>query len=538
MADQYLLGHDLGTSGCKAALTDLQGRVLASAEHRYPVHYSPDGRAEQDPEDWWMAIVQTTRALLAQSGVRPDQVAGLSMSAQMVGTLPVDEQGRPLRRAMIWLDARAQQEAEYLRKKTGFDFIDGKAPSAKVRWLMIHEPHIYARTYKVLDCKDYLQHRMTGVYATDYTLAAATTYFNPWTRRWWRRVLRAMELPEEKLPSPVPSTARVGELTHQAAQELGLPPGTPVIAGGGDVPCAVVGSGAITVGRGHLCLGTSAWVFSVTKDFILDAEGVLPIFTCDHTTYALGGEMDNAGGCLKWFREQLLTESDQQAGRQKGMSIYQYMDHLAAQVEPGAEGLLFLPWIWGERSPVNDESVRGGFVNLGSNHTRAHMIRAILEGVGHHLRWILDRIEAAGIPQRALNVIGGGAVSELWLQILADVTGVKMLQVEGPLDACARGAAMTAAVGLGIYPDFAAVEKVIRLTGKEFTPDPSRRALYQRAYAAFRYLYPPMSRVGKGEVPRPRDRKPFSLQGALESLLLKMYVRWQMWQAGRQGPGE
>lgn len=537
MAERYLLAHDLGTSACKGALTDLEGRVLAAAERRYPVHYSPEGAAEQDPEDWWEAIVETTRKLLAASGVRPDQVAGMSMSAQMVGTLPVDARGRPLRRAMIWLDARAHQEAAYLRKKTGFDFIDAKAPSAKVRWLITHEPEIYAQTDKILDCKDYLQGRMTGVFATDLTLAAATTYFNPWTRKWWSRVLRAVGLPEEKLPTPIASTAKVGELTPRAAEELGLPPGTPVIAGGGDVPCAVVGSGAITSGRGHLSLGTSAWVFCVTEEFILDAEGLLPIFTCDPTTYALGGEMDNAGGCLKWFYENLMSGEDEAAAREGGMSIFRYMDHLAAQVPPGAEGLLFLPWIWGERSPVNDESVRGGFVNLGSNHSRAHMIRAILEGVGHHLRWILANIQAAGIPQKTLNVIGGGALSEFWLQVLADVTGVTMRQVENPLDAGARGAAMTAAVGLGFYPDFAAVEKVIRLTGKEFSPNPALRQVYDRAYAAFRYLYSPMSRVGRGEVPEPVDRQPFSLRRAAENLLLKLYVRTQIWQARRQREG-
>jgi len=310
-----------------------------------------------------------------------------------------------------------------------------------------------------------------------------------------------MELPIDKLPTAMASTAKVGELTEQAAMELGLRPGIPVICGGGDAACAVIGSGAISVGRSHLYLGTSAWIFAITKDLVLDAEGIAAGVGCDRTTYALGGEMDNAGGCLKWFLEHLITQADHETAATQGLSIYQYMDKLAAEVPPGAEGLLFLPWMWGERSPVNDEGVRGGFINLGLNHTRAHMLRAILEGVGHHLRWIFCKIEAAGISQKEVHVIGGGATSDFWLQILADITNVKMLQVEGPLDACARGAAMTAAVGLGFYEDFSKVEKVIRLTGKVFSPDPARRALYDRDYAAFRYIYEPLSKIGNRMVP-------------------------------------
>ena len=177
------------------------------------------------------------------------------------------------------------------------------------------------------------------------------------------------------------------------------------------------------------------------------------------------------------------------------------MDRMAEKIPPGSEGLLFLPWVWGERAPVDDDNVRGGFVNLGLNHTKAHMLRAILEGVGHHLRWIFSAIEAAGIPLKEVNVIGGGASTATWLQILADTTNVKLLQVEGPLDACARGAAMTAAVGLGFYKDFAEVEKVIRLTGAEFSPNPEYREVYDEAYNKFRFLYPPLSDVGNGRVP-------------------------------------
>jgi xylulokinase len=500
MADFYLIAHDLGTSGTKAALTDLNGCVLATAERNYPVYYSADGGAEQDPQEWWQAIVDTTREMMAKSKVSPRQIAGLSMSAQMVGTVPVDRDGNPLRRVMIWLDSRAEKEAAYLREITQLPFIGGKAPSAKVLWIKQNEPEVYARTYKMLDCKDYLQFRMTGVYGTDYTLSSATTMFNPWEMGWWGDILGAMEVPVEMLPTAMPSTQIVGNLTASAAGELGLLEGTPVVSGGGDVPCAVIGSGAISEGRLHLYLGTSAWVIAVAPDFNMEAEGITPGIGCDPAGFMLGGEMDNAGGCLKWFSENLFGQEERQAAQDKGISVFQLMDEMAAGIPAGCEGLLFLPWVWGERAPVDDDQVRGGFVNLGLNHTKAHMVRAMLEGIGHHLRWIFETLEKAGVPVREANVIGGGAKSSFWLQLLADVTGVKLLQVEGPLDACARGAAMTAAVGLGYYNDFQEVEKVIRLTGVEFAPDPHKREIYDAAYANFRFIYQPLSDIGKGLV--------------------------------------
>ena len=498
MADSYLIAHDLGTSGTKAALTDLMGCVLATAERNYPVYYSADGGAEQDPQEWWQAIVDTTQEMMAKSKVSPHQIAGMSMSAQMVGTVPVDQDGNPLRRVMIWLDSRAEKEAAYLREVTQLPFIGGKAPSAKVLWIKQNEPEVYARTYKMLDCKDYLQFRMTGVYGTDYTLSSATTMFNPWEMGWWGDVLGAMEVPVEMLPTAMPSTQIVGNLTAAAAAELGLLEGTPVVSGGGDVPCAVIGSGAISEGRVHLYLGTSAWVIAVAPEFNLEAEGITPGIGCDPAGFMLGGEMDNAGGCLKWFSENLFGQEERQAAQDKGKSVFQLMDEMAAEIPAGCEGLLFLPWVWGERAPVDDDQVRGGFVNLGLNHSKAHMVRAMLEGIGHHLRWIFETLEKAGVPVREANVIGGGAKSSFWLQLLADVTGVKLLQVEGPLDACARGAAMTAAVGLGYYHDFQEVEKIIRLTGAEFTPDPQKREIYDTAYANFRYIYQPLSDIGKG----------------------------------------
>jgi xylulokinase len=204
------------------------------------------------------------------------------------------------------------------------------------------------------------------------------------------------------------------------------------------------------------------------------------------------------------------------------------MDNLAAQVPPVSEGLVFLPWVWGERSPVDDDNVRGGFVNLGLNHTKGHMIRAMLEGIGYHLRWIFGAIERAGVHVEEAHVIGGGAVSPVWLQILADTTNTKLVQVEQPLDACARGAALTAAVGLGLHKDFAEVEKVIKLTGAEFTPNPQNQGMYDDAYAKLRFLYKPLSDLGNKRVPPVDDRKRFSLKGAVESFVIKQWIKSQM----------
>jgi xylulokinase len=501
MDEKYIIAHDLGTSGTKATLTDLTGRVIASSESRYGVFYSANGGAEQDTEDWWQALVNTTRDMLAKVKIDAKQVVGLSMDAQMAGTIPVDKNGKALRRALIWLDARAEKEAEILVERTELPFITGKAPSAKIFWVKRNEPEIYAKTYKMLDCKDYIQARMTGEFGTDFSCALALTYFNPFTLQWWPEVLEAMEVKEDILPTLMPSTQEVGKLSPQAAQELGLMAGIPVISGGGDVPCAVIGSGAISPGRTHVYLGTSAWVVTISKDYLMDIEGIFCGLGCNLGSYGVGGEMDNAGGCIKWFQANLTGKEDEEAAQSAGMNMLKYLDTKAAEIPPGAENLLFLPWVWGERAPVDDDNVRGGFAMLGLNHGKWHMMRAILEGVGHHLRWIFDEIEKAGIPQSEANVIGGGAVSPIWLQILADTTGRKLCQVEGPLDACARGAAMTAAVGLGFYKDFDEVEKVIRVTGAEFAPNGDLKPFYDQAYANFRSLYQPFSDIGNRRIP-------------------------------------
>ena len=342
------------------------------------------------PGEWWAAIVKTTREMMAKAGIQPTQVAGMSMDAQMVGTVPVDKDGKPLRRVMIWLDGRAQKEAEYLVSATQLPFITGKAPSAKVLWIKNNEPEVFAKTYKFLDCKDLLQFRMTGEYGTDLTLALATTYFNPWEMGWWGDVLGVMGISEEMLPPFMPSTQVVGKLTAQAAEELGLVEGIPVVSGGGDVPCAQIGSGAISPGRVHLYLGTSGWAFAATETLNLEAEGLGPSANCDPTTFILGGEMDNAGGCLKWFAENLMSKEDHEAAQSCGLSIFAYMDRMALETPPGAEGLLFLPWMWGERSPLDDDLLRGGFAMLGLNHTKGTWRAPILEGIGHHIHWIFD----------------------------------------------------------------------------------------------------------------------------------------------------
>src|SRR5512140_2445764 len=398
MSEQYLIAHDLGTSGVKAALTDLKGRVIAASEKRYGVYYTADGGAEQDVEEWWQAILATTHGMMAKANVTADQIAGITMDAQMAGTVPVDADGKPLRRVMNWLDSRAQEEGNILAQATGAPFFTGKANSAKIMWIKNHEPEIYARTYKFLDCKDVLQYRMTGEFGTDLSCAIATLCLNPEQMTWWEDILGIIEVPSDKFPPLMPSTQVVGKLTADAAAQLGLKEGTPVVSGGGDVPCAVIGSGAISAGRAHLYLGTSAWIFASTPDFRLDAAGVAPGISCEPGMFYLGGEMDNAGGCLKWFIENLMGQEDKDAAREQGMSVFQYMDLKAAATPPGAEGLLFLPWLWGERSPVDDDLVRGGFSMLSMHHTRWHMARAILEGVGHQLRWIADTLAVAGMP--------------------------------------------------------------------------------------------------------------------------------------------
>ncbi len=488
----YLLAYDVGTGGTKAALVSREGQVVAKAFAPYPTHYPRRLWAEQDPSDWWRAVAQTTRQVLDSAGVRPADVLGLAFSTQMVNLIPVDARGEPIARCISWLDGRAVEEAHQVMRKLGGATIfamlvgvalTGKDLLPKYLWLRKNQPDLYRRASAFVDASGYVLCRATGSLAYEWTSACVTGLFNMKTKTWDTGLMRLFGLDPAKFPPLVQSCERVGGLTAAAAGQLGLLEGTPVFGGAGDAMSAAVGSGAVGEGEGHLCLGTSAFVGIVTRRRVTGRRGLVTLQSADRDKYLLLGEMETCGECLNWAARALY-------GSGPGAAVFAQMDEEVASTEPGAGGLLFMPWMYGERSPIADEQLRAGFVNLGANHTRPQLVRAIYEGTAFNLRWILDSMdELYHFRPGTLRLIGGGARGQPWVRIVADVTQRTLEVVPNPQDAGAIGAALIAAVGLGIYPSIEATRAVIP-AGSVVQPTSPPPAIYRDLYPAFQRLYP------------------------------------------------
>ncbi len=503
----HLLAYDVGTSGAKAVLTTREGRVVATAFAPYPTLYPRPTWAHQDPADWWRAVGETTRQVLHSGGIAPETVAGLAFSTQMLNVVCLDHQHEPIGPAISWLDGRAGAEAAWVMRRLGgpraFAMIvgaslTGKDLLPKYLWLKRHAPDVYARTAAFVDASGYLLHRATGRLAYEWTSASVTGLFNLKSKKWDRLLMRLFGLDAAKFPDTAPSTARIGGLTREAAAHLGLREGTPVFGGAGDAMTAAVGSGALGEGEAHLCLGTSGFVGIMTARRVVGRRGMATLQSADPDKLLLIGQNETCAECLRWAARELYNTDDADP------AIYPRMDAEVAAVERGAGGLIFTPWLYGERCPIGDERLRAGFINLSANHTRAQMTRAIYEGVAYNLRWVLELMdELYKFRPAALRAVGGGARGLPWLQIIADVTGRTLETVENPHHAGAVGAALLAAVGLGIYPSVSAIEGVVQPSAV-VTPNPDARGVYDSLYAAFRAVYPALRAMyGRLNAPPP-----------------------------------
>jgi len=500
MAEKFIISHDVGTGGSKAVLTDLQGKVIASSFEPYPTYHPHPGWAEQDPEDWWKAVSASTRKVVAEARIQPRQVVGTGFATQMLGVLPVDASGRPLRRAIIWMDNRADEQAARMVRRLGGPRVvmalAGAAPSGKdvickIMWIKEREPEVFAETHKVLDVTGYLVCRTTGNMVIDHTGAAVTGLLKNKTREWDTLLARLLGFPLEVLPEVKSSVEVVGLLTREAAAEMGLEAGTPVIGGMGDIPAAATGSGALEDGDAHIYLGTSGWlVISVARPKNLGRNGIVSVASADPEMFIMIGETETAGACLKWFADNLSTaeEREKAAAREDEMAIFQVLDEVAEGVEPGSQRLLFAPWLFGERAPVTDTTLRAALVNLSLEHRREHVLRSIYEGVAYNFRWLLDVVSKAGFPCRTVRAIGGGARSDVWMQIMADVTGRTVEAVEDPQEAGAKGCALAVALALKEYESYRELKKVIGVR-KTFQPDPGCCPVYEELYGVWRDIY-------------------------------------------------
>ncbi len=488
----YLLAFDVGTTRVKAVLATAEGRLIATSANGYPIYYPRHGWAEQSPEDWWRAVGEAGRELVEKSGISAGQILGLAFSTQMLNVICLDEQSCPLGRSISWIDGRAGAEAGRLMRRLGgpkiFATLLGATLTAKdflpkYFWLKRHAPELYRRTVSFTDASGYLLHCATGRTVCEWTHASVTGLFNLKSKTWDRMLMRFLGVDAAKFPGLVQSSERVGGLTAAAAAHLGLLEGTPVFGGAGDAMTAAVGSGAVGEGDGHLCLGTSGFIGIVTRRRLTGRRGMATVQSADPGKLLMIGETETAAACLKWAAKELYAMDENDP------ASYQRMDGDVDQTAPGSDGLFFTPWMYGERAPVSDETVRAGFINLGSNHTRAQMTRAIYEGVAYNLRWVLDSMdELYRFRPDPLRVIGGGARGRPWLQIIADVTGRTLESVAHPQEAGAIGAGLLAAVGLGVYPSVEAVKSRLQ---PDFVarPNPALLPVYDPLYDAFRETY-------------------------------------------------
>lgn len=467
-----IIAHDLGTTGDKASLHDPDGRALAAVTVNYPTRYGPGGVAEQDPERWWLAVAEATLTLLERTGTDGSAVQGVGLSGQMMGAVLLDASLRPVRPAIIWADHRSTAEADRLLAAVGQEEayrelghrIHPTYTLAKLMWVREHEPEVWRRSYRACLAKDYVALAMTGRLLTDPSDASGTDAWDQANGRWSTRLLAAAGVAEDLLPPVVPSTTVVGGLTPDAAAATGLPVDTPVVIGGGDGPMAGAGAGVVSPEDApYACLGSSSWVQAATTAPLHDPA--MRSMTFDHVVpglYAPTATMQAGGASLSWVAELLGAEDDMDA-----------LLAAAGDASAADEGLYFLPHLLGERSPYWNAAAAGAFVGLERHHGRGHLVRAVLEGVAFNLRTCLDAFTENGVAATGLDVIGGGARSEVWMQVLADVWQLPVRSRSIVADANSLGAAVTAAVGLGLVDDFGVARELSTVTA-EFCPDTAR----------------------------------------------------------------
>jgi xylulokinase len=498
---RLLLAHDLGTSGNKATLFSTEGDLLGSVTIPYDTHYFNGNWAEQEPEDWWSAVRESTNALA--KGVDAGEVAAISFSGQMMGCVCVDRQGRPLRPAILYSDQRAVAEAQAILDRIDageFYRITGHRCSAsysveKLMWVRTHEPEIYANTHRMLHAKDYLNYRLTGVMATDHSDASGTNLLDLSTLRWSEKLVGVTGIDGGKLPELHASTDVVGELTAQAARELGLRPGIPVVAGAGDGLCAGVGVGSVRPGMTYNYLGSSSWIATTTVEPIYDPG--MRTFVWAHAVPGYVhpcGTMQTAGAAYAWLRNEIGTFEKSSAAA-FGLNAYDIMNQEIRSSPPGANGVVFLPYLLGERTPRWNPDAKGAFLGLTLEHTRADLLRSVMEGITLNLSIILD-IFRTQVPVREITVIGGGANGDVWRRIMADVYQAEILRPSLLEEATSMGAAIIGGVGCGVFPSFDVADRFITVTERT-RPDPSTEGVYRKAkdllndcYTALEPLFP------------------------------------------------
>jgi len=510
-SNKYILAIDLGTSGPKAALVSTRGEVIDYEFESVDLIILPSGGAEQDPARWWQAIINTAKRVVRKRRVSVEDIVCVSCTTQWSGTVAVDQGGNALSNAVIWMDTRGsryikhttrglvnfagygiQKLRRWLKLTGGAPGHAGKDPIAHILFLKYERPELYRQTYKFLEPKDYINLKLTGRFAASFDSIALhwiTDNRNAARVNYDPRLIRMCGVDRAKFPDLKRAVDILGPIKKEVARELGLAENTPVITGTPDLHSAAIGSGAVRDFEGHLYVGTSSWItchVPFKKTDLLHNMAALPSAIPER--YFIANEQETAGACLTFLRDNILYPGDRLPNVPRPPDVYKIFDEIAGNTPAGSNNLIFLPWLYGERTPVENDSVRSGIFNLSLSTTREHLVRAIFEGVAYNSRWLLGYVEKfIKRPLDPIHMIGGGANSDVWCQIFADVFNRTIKQVKDPIQANLRGAAFLASISMGYLSvdDIAGHVQIVRT----YQPDPENRRTYDRLYRQFLALY-------------------------------------------------
>jgi len=491
------MGIDIGTSGCKTVLIDASGRVVAKAVEEYPLYIERHGWSEQDPEDWWNAVQFTIKKIIDSGNDYAKKISGIGLTGQMHGLVILEKSGKVLRRSILWNDQRTAEQCEEIYTKTGgregFLAITNNQmlpgyTGGKILWIKKHEPEIYEKINRFLNPKDFIRFKLTGVYATDVSDASGTGLFNVRKRCWAKELFSALEIPFEWAPEVYESTSVTGVLSSGSAGFFGLPSGIPVFGGGGDAVIQTLGSGVVSNKELMTTIGTAGIISTALESYQDNPGGRLQVF-CNviPDTWHLMGVTLSAGSSLRWFRDR-FCQAEEIVADTLGKDEYEIITEEAETAAAGSGGLIFLPYLGGERCPYSDPDLRASFVGLSHKTTKAEMIRSVMEGVIFSLWDVNSIISDMGMNFNLISTSGGGSQSSLWRQIHADVFQKKVITVNGSREGAAYGAAMVAAAGTGIWKTFSEGVDLMKIENTA-EPDKKKEDLYRRLYEIYHGLY-------------------------------------------------
>lgn len=520
MSKKYVISYDIGTTGVKTCLFEIDSAItlISAAMEGYNLYIMPDGGAEQDPDEWWSAICSTTKTVFSKCDIKPEQIEGISFCSQMQGLVLVDKDGVPVHRAFSYMDQRAKKQLKegiaYGFKIAGANItklipsllitgavaLSVKDPVWKYQWVRENEPENFKRVYKWLDVKEYIISRMTDRFVMTRDSAFATLLYDirKGHEGWSKKICKILNVNPDHLAEIVECTDKVGGLTAKAAQELGLKPGTAVFGGGGDASLIGVGAGSVELGETHIYSGTSGWVSTVVDKSVVDTSAMIAaVLGAQKNRFNYFAELETAGKCLEWVKDHLALDEIgiflqkthvAESPETVYTNLYDYLSKVIDEIPAGSSGVIFTPWLHGNRCPFEDPNARGMFFNVSLDVGKTELIRSVIEGVCFHLRWFLETEDKKIQTSSVVRFVGGGALSDVTCQILADITGRTVETVDSPQNVGAVGAAVIMAVGLGVLDDISHAKKLIPAK-KTFVPNAKNKDVYDRNFAVYKTLY-------------------------------------------------